>query len=502
MYEHKHLFDFMLSRVGDVGSVTGLKPPQAFGRWFAETYFQRPADIFVSDGSKDGKVDLFFHTNSGRDVAYYVLNTKFTEKYNAPAPVAFYDEITRFWQSFANKQNRGAYLGLVRPELKPHYKKLYERYDAGVAQLFFVTNHRRNDNQYKSVKSYGVEIFHLEDVLQFMADYIEDAMPRTAPLLLTGISSILPAAKSDTEVPTSIVFARLVDFIRYMENDPYDLLFARNIRLSLGKTPVNKEIRDTFDGAPREFVFSNNGITMLCEKHRHDPGRQEVIIENPRIVNGSQTLHSIRDVEDPSPTARVMVRIIEVAPPNPTELPVHVAKRKDVIRKISIRSNRQNPIKKWNLVSNDDFQHELARYFRDKKRYYERRDREWAFRSNQLRSVGIRRGPNIRWLTQLIASYYWDKRHLGPAVAKGSLGELFDGKPYEVIQTTSPELAYQLYLLDLILDDCVGRLSGTKRYIQAMATHMWYTLFAICVKALQQSGARWGHSENDEHFGG
>jgi hypothetical protein len=38
-----------------------------------------------------------------------------------------------------------------------------------------------------------VEIFHLDDVLQFMADFIEDAMPRTPPLRLTGINDVLSA---------------------------------------------------------------------------------------------------------------------------------------------------------------------------------------------------------------------------------------------------------------------------------------------------------------------
>src|SRR6478609_5497165 len=275
MYQTQ-LFDFMLGRVREVSAESGLKAPQAFGRWFADTYFQRPEQLFVSDGAKDGKVDLFFHTTNGKEVEHCIVNSKFTEKYNAPAPVAFYDEITRFWQSFANKANRESYLGLVRTELKQRYRRLYQYYDEDKARLFFVTNHRRNESQYRSVKSFGVQIFHLEDVLQFMADYVEDAMPRTTPLVLPAISSILPADKRDTEVPTSIVFARLVDFIKYMQDDPYDLLFARNIRLSLGSTPVNKEIKETFVEAPKEFAFSNNGITMLCEKHTHDPGTQEV----------------------------------------------------------------------------------------------------------------------------------------------------------------------------------------------------------------------------------
>ena len=496
MYEQRKLFDFMLNRINEVATESGLKPPQAFGKWFATTYFSNPQEFICPDGSGDGKVDSLFQVNDGKEVQHYVLNTKYTQKYDAPAPVSFYDEITRFWQAFANKSNRQSYLSsVVRPELRPRYQKLFGYYDDGRASLFFVTNHRRNEKQYEAVKATGVQVFHLNEMLQFVVDYIEDAMPYTQTLRLTSISSVLSADKRDTKVPTSIVFAKLTDLIRYMQDDPYDLLFARNIRLVLRNSKVNPDIRHTFSTKPTEFVFSNNGITMLCEGHSHDPGTQEVKIKNPRVVNGSQTLHSIRDVPNPSPAARVMVRIIQVRPPGPNDFSTAAEKRREIVRKISLRSNLQNPVKKWNLISNDNYQHELARFFRKKKLYYERRDGEWAERRTELKSVGIRRGPNIKLLTQLIASYNWGERQLGPIVAKGKLGELFEEKPYELIRDTKPELAYQVYLLGKIVDECLKKLAGSKRYIKELASYVRFALFALSVKALQEGGARFGERE-------
>jgi hypothetical protein len=40
--------------------------PQAFGRWFAEMYFDKPQNFSISDGRGDGKVDLFFQTTMAR----------------------------------------------------------------------------------------------------------------------------------------------------------------------------------------------------------------------------------------------------------------------------------------------------------------------------------------------------------------------------------------------------------------------------------------------------
>ena len=495
MITRKDLFDFMLKQVKHTGDSNGDQMPQAFGRWFANMFFPGVTGIAISDGAGDGKIDVLATCQVGKNVRYHILNTKFTNQYDNRSPVSFYDEITRYWQAFENKANRPNYLKVVREPFRGHYKKLFHLYDEGVAKLYFVTNHRVNEKQHDTVKDYEVTILHLDDVLQYVAEHTEGAMPETEPLLLTGISNVLPAAPSESEVPTSIVFAKLVDFIEYMEEDPFDLLFARNVRLWLGKTETNEGIQQTFRTAPKEFAYSNNGITILCKKHTHDPGKQELRLQNPRVVNGSQTLHSVRLVDNPSSLARVMVRIIEVPPGKNNDLPAQLEKRKDVIHKISIRSNQQNPIKRWNLVSNDDFQNELSRYFWTKKRYYERRQNEWKSRKLELTSVGLRKGPEIRWMTQLIAAYRYDLKKLGPGVAQGRLNTLFEEEPYEVIRDTQPALAYQLYLLSKISDRSLSRLSYKKQYIGNVYGYIDLCVFALLCKIFRNEGVKLGSEE-------
>ena len=497
MYEHKQLFNSMLERVREVGAENGLKAPQAFGRWFADMFFEQPRDFFYADGPGDAKVDLFFSTSNGREVRQHVLNTKFTENYNSTAPVSFYNEITSFWQAFKNKANRADYLEkIARRDVRQHYSRLLDAYDDGRADLYFLTDSKRNERQAVSVADYGVEVLHLDDVLQFMADYIENAMPRTPRLRLTGIRNVLSADKDETEIPTSIVFARLTDFITYMKEDRYGLLFNRNVRVWLGMTEVNEAIADTFRNSPREFAFSHNGITVLCEGHTTDQGKHEIVITNPRVVNGAQTLHSIRDipVKPAQQAARVMVRIIEIPPLGADDLPSQAERRRQIIRKIALRSNSQNNIKKWDLVSNDEFQLNLARYFRTKKLFYERRRREWKERHTELKSVGVKRGPEVKRLAQLIASYYWNNKLLGPVAARNP-AELFQGKGYEKITETTPETAYQLFLLDDVIKTHVDELAESKQYVSNLARHMKYALLALIVRTLQSVNAEIGPEE-------
>ena len=246
MIQRKDLFQFMIKQVKHTADVHGDRMPQAFGRWFSSMFFRGVSNIAIPDGSGDGKIDLLVTCQVGKTVRYKILNTKFTADYDRPSPVSFYDEITRYWQAFENKANRPAYLSAVREPLRPHLRKLFKLYDDDLAELYFVTNHRINVAQHATVKGYGVETLHLDDVLQYVAEHIEGAMPETEPLLLTGISNVLTPATNESEVPTSIVFARLIDFVEYMESDPFDLLFARNVRLWLGNTETNKDIQNTF----------------------------------------------------------------------------------------------------------------------------------------------------------------------------------------------------------------------------------------------------------------
>ena len=45
MDEQSQLFEFIFDRVEDTGAQRGLKSPQAFGRWFAEMYFDKPQNF-------------------------------------------------------------------------------------------------------------------------------------------------------------------------------------------------------------------------------------------------------------------------------------------------------------------------------------------------------------------------------------------------------------------------------------------------------------------------
>jgi hypothetical protein len=189
-----------------------------------------------------------------------------------------------------------------------------------------------------------------------------------------------------------------------------------------------------------------------------------------------------------------MVRIVCIPPAKGSEGPEKAAEAKEIINRISIRSNQQNPIKPWNLRANDDFQMELARRFRQDKLFYERRDREWKARRSALKGVGVGRGPSIKRLMADLACYYWRNGKLGPTIAKGNLGELFQGDGYEHIrEETSDELAYQVYALSDWIQYSL-RWTSPKKYRTA-SRHIDRVVMSIVCRALSEQGAAWKKDE-------
>lgn len=130
-----------------------------------------------------------------------------------------------------------------------------------------------------------------------------------------------------------------------------DQLFDRNVRLFLGvrKGGVNAGIQNTLVSASdrKNFWAYNNGITFICDDF-DPPRRGQMVLRNFSIVNGCQTTVSLANA---SPEAlediRVPVRFIRAS--------------EKVIDAVITYNNSQNPIRLWDLNSQNKLQKKLKR---------------------------------------------------------------------------------------------------------------------------------------------
>jgi hypothetical protein len=129
-------------------------------------------------------------------------------------------------------------------------------------------------------------------------------------------------------------------------------LFDRNVRLFLGvrKGSVNAGIAETLnDEAGRgNFWAYNNGMTFVCDDFT--PSSKIVQLKNFSIVNGCQTAVSLaQGPEDKLVDVSVLARFIAASP----------GIVDDVIR----YTNSQNPIRTWDIASQDKTQRRLKTEF-------------------------------------------------------------------------------------------------------------------------------------------
>lgn len=129
-------------------------------------------------------------------------------------------------------------------------------------------------------------------------------------------------------------------------------LFTENIRNFLGASTVNDEIIKTIKVEPDNFIYFNNGITILCESIKKkllggaDKSIGAFTCNGISVVNGAQTLGSIGSLYTSNPDelgkVKVMVKFISLE-----DSPVGFGQR------ITVATNTQNKVEKKDFVSLD-----------------------------------------------------------------------------------------------------------------------------------------------------
>ena len=125
-------------------------------------------------------------------------------------------------------------------------------------------------------------------------------------------------------------------------------LFDRNVRLSEGRTRINRELGQTIRDPAEHALFPayHNGITVLTHELKVDG--PTITLGGITVVNGCQSLLTLHDHHDViTDQLQVLVKIVAVEP------------HSDVADRITYRSNNQNPVDLRDQRSTDVIQRAL-----------------------------------------------------------------------------------------------------------------------------------------------
>lgn len=199
-----------------------------------------------------------------------------------------------------------------------------------------------NIEKNRVIRCYSVEI--LEDLW----NEIEGGRRRIdkAEIRIVG-SALTIQGKFGDAIITTVQCSEIVR----LYNEHKDRLFDRNVRLFLGarKDSVNAGLANTIKSLSHRgnFWAYNNGITFICDQAQERDGC--VTITNFSIVNGCQTTVSLSENDGTAPDLMVLVRFI--------------AASAEIVDEVIQYTNSQNPIRTWDIASQDKTQRRLKTEF-------------------------------------------------------------------------------------------------------------------------------------------
>ncbi len=187
-------------------------------------------------------------------------------------------------------------------------------------------------------------------------------------------------------------------------------LFESNVRDYLEDVDVNKDIRDSLQTPTAEdFWMLNNGITVLAEKIQ--PGPDNLVIEDPQIVNGLQTSEEIFNYCKSSPNPahlqrRVVVRVLVSTSPESQD-------------RIIKATNRQSGISAAQLHATEQVHRDIEKMFPASGLFYDRRLKYWKYKDKPRDRV-----VSIQALSQSLMAIYEQR----PDTARARPGDVFTKK--------------------------------------------------------------------------
>lgn len=378
---------------------------KAFIRWyiFARFGIDNEKSFVITDGKNDGGIDAILDYKGMK----YVLQTKY-EKVPRKSSVLRSDvsqteKVDALLKNLSDLEFN-EWLNTTRDELHSLYRGLRKTSNDRIRVCLITTKHC-------PYKSNSILIEDLSKIAPLWTLYKEDSTPPCISLVLNMDGSWYE--KFCAGYNTYVGLADTNDFMKIMDNDENESLFAQNVRTKKN-SPINVDIKKSYAKEPENFWLGNNGIYIICKKVTKE--NKQFSLEFPSIINGSQTLHSIH-----SSTKRhkcsILVRILEMSDNN-----------NELLSQIIRRTNQQNPMKLVNLFARDPFQRHIARFLNSYQIFYERREGEWKNEKKLLFSnhYCIRIKDVAQWAS---ASY----TEIGIGTARSRVSTLFSDANYPKI---------------------------------------------------------------------
>ncbi len=295
-------------------------------------------------GSDDAGIDAYF----SRHGTFYLIQTKYSSH--------------DVWGD-VNRLIKDSQLVLARnlnDKEKVRLKELLENFDAFKAEaveptirMAYVTGDEITPSikdKITALHNGDLSVLGLSDLSSSLEDKIRNVSPRWKN------KQVELDIRAHFRLDDTVVCAISAEEIARLAREANDYLFASNVRNFLKSTRINRKMAETLRTLPREFWDYNNGITLVCDDYAITS--QKIAVTTPQVVNGCQTVTTIRNVVALEGAAKVQAATLLVRVIRATQ----ETRRKNITR----YTNAQNAVRGKDLYSLEDFQksvkHDLKKF--------------------------------------------------------------------------------------------------------------------------------------------
>jgi len=335
-------------------------------------------DEAITDGGMDKGIDAIFEKEEDGENVLYVIQSKYFEQ-NQDKTI---DENTKnlVVEAVSNYILGDYPLKNLNKKLQKKVESFRDRLSNGkidrVGIIFLTNGQYPGENIISELDSFKQD---QEGIVYYQIfserDLSEIFLPTSAGLVKeidlkivkdsgSGEKTILNLPDIDI-VQGKVVKVDVVELAKIVKENKN--IFSANVRAFQSiRNKVNEQIASTLRDPDliKEFVYLNNGITIICDDFQVKPGGEIINITKPSIINGCQTASTILEVynedEIESNIGFVLARIVKT-------------KDENVKDKIIKASNTQTAIKNRDLVSEDKIQKELETQFLQRDYFYDRK---------------------------------------------------------------------------------------------------------------------------------
>lgn len=355
-----------IQELSKISSNLRMRDHRAFIFWYIKATEDLPDDDVnerITDRSRDAGSDAVFPDHNTKTIK--IIQSKYTPNIGE----------TPFNKDELNKLNKVCDYLLGKAdyeELREYiHKGLKEKLDVAIRLIkeenfqikpIFITTHKENPNYgiYDNGE-FPIQILAAKEIAIKYNEWLHGHTPELGELDFEYIG-LMEGPKDPTAYLVNIKSKELRNKYRLHK----DNLFSRNVRIYQEKYKSNKAIKETLMQKPHNFWYFNNGITVLSERVTLKEDERKIILKNPQIINGCQTVTTIG--ENKESESRLFVKIVEIEDNISNQY---------LIDGIIEANNRQTPVDERMLKSNHPLQVKLQREFETLGYYYERKEGQY-----------------------------------------------------------------------------------------------------------------------------